>query len=128
VFSTCYTLLFNLILIGTAVKGDADGRSRSYRHIRRLASTCIHPRLTICAVRTARRVSARISGGVASVSKLYSFVPYHTYISVSKDSRQAAHVFQSPVCSSLWWDAHSVKREWLWQQLFLAYEKRTYFS
>jgi hypothetical protein len=43
------------------------------------------------------------SGGFSSRSKLYSFVPYHTYISVSKLSRQAAHTFQSPEWLSLWW-------------------------
>lgn len=59
-------------------------------------------------------------GGFSSFVKLYSFVPYQTYISVSELDRHFAHVIQSPLCPSLWWNEQSVKREWLREQLLRA--------
>ena len=38
---------------------------------------------------------------VVGDTKLYSFVAYQTYISVSKPSRQSSHCCQSPSCCSL---------------------------
>ncbi len=67
------------------------------------------------------------AGGCSSFSKLYSFVPCQTYISKSfvNASRHCAHVFQSPGCSSVWWNPQSVNRRWFRAQQLRAYEKST---
>lgn len=66
------------------------------------------------------------AGGFGSFSKLYSFVPYQTYISGSKSSRHFLQVFQSPLCSSAWCEPQSVNRLWLREQISREYENIIY--
>lgn len=63
-----------------------------------------------------------------SFSKLYSLVPYQTYISVSKPPRHLRHSLQWPGCSSAEWYPQRVYRRWFRWQLLRAYENRTYRS
>ena len=61
-------------------------------------------------------------GGLFSVVKLCSLVPYQTYISISclKLDMHFLHACHSPVCSSQAWCPQSVNRLWFLEQLFLA--------
>src|SRR3989304_10413889 len=47
---------------------------------------------------------ASYAGGFASFSKLYSLVPYHTYISISKDCLHSGQSLQWPGWPSLGWE------------------------
>ena len=77
-----------------------------------------------CNLHTPVRQFISKGGGFGSFSKLYSLVPYQTYISVSHDVRHFTQFFQSPSCPSLWWNAQRVYRLWFRWQLFRANEKR----
>lgn len=68
------------------------------------------------------------AGGSGKASKLYSFVPKYTYISMFMPSRHCVQFFQSPACSSLLCKPQRVYLRWLRLQLLCAKENMTYSS